>query len=63
MLGLEQDVEADLGIDSIKRVEIFGAFQNQLPPAVVAKLSEHAEDLTRIRTLKGWIDAVLEDAA
>lgn len=63
MLGLEQDVEADLGIDSIKRVEIFGAFQNQLPPNVVAKLSEHTEDLTRIRTLKGWIDAVMESAA
>jgi acyl transferase domain-containing protein/NAD(P)H-dependent flavin oxidoreductase YrpB (nitropropane dioxygenase family) len=63
MLGLEQDVEADLGIDSIKRVEIFGAFQNQLPPQVVARLSEHSEDLTRIRTLKGWIDAVMESAA
>ncbi len=63
MLGLEQDVEADLGIDSIKRVEIFGAFQNQLPPGLVAKLSEHTEDLTRIRTLKGWIDAVMESAA
>lgn len=63
MLGLEQDVEADLGIDSIKRVEIFGAFQNQLPPDLVAKLSEHTEDLTRIRTLKGWIDAVMESAA
>lgn len=63
MLGLDQDVEADLGIDSIKRVEIFGAFQNQLPPNVVAKLSEHTEDLTRIRTLKGWIDAVMESAA
>ncbi len=32
VLGLEQDMEADLGIDSIKRVEIFGAFQNHLPP-------------------------------
>ena len=28
MLGLDQDLEADLGIDSIKRVEILGAFQN-----------------------------------
>ena len=63
MLGLEQDVEADLGIDSIKRVEIFGAFQNQLPPALVAKLSEHTEDLTRIRTLKGWIDAVMDSTS
>jgi acyl transferase domain-containing protein/NAD(P)H-dependent flavin oxidoreductase YrpB (nitropropane dioxygenase family) len=62
MLGLEQDVEADLGIDSIKRVEIFGAFQNHLPSDLVARLSEDA-DLTKIRTLKGWIDAVMEKAA
>jgi hypothetical protein len=27
MLGLDQDLEADLGIDSIKRVEIFGALR------------------------------------
>ena len=29
MLKLDQDLEADLGIDSIKRVEILGAFQAQ----------------------------------
>ena len=29
MLALNLDLEADLGIDSIKRVEIFGAFQQQ----------------------------------
>ncbi len=28
MLGLDQDMEADLGIDSIKRVEIFGALRD-----------------------------------
>src|SRR3546814_16976205 len=33
MLGLEADLEADLGIDSIKRVEIPGAFQKALPAA------------------------------
>ncbi|MGF2049668.1 phosphopantetheine-binding protein, partial [Lactococcus lactis] len=27
MLGLDQDLEAELGIDSIKRVEILGALQ------------------------------------
>ena len=63
MLGLEQDVEADLGIDSIKRVEIFGALQNQLPSDLVARLSEDAEELIRIRTLKGWIDAIMEKSA
>ena len=31
MLELEMDLEADLGIDSIKRVEILGALQEQMP--------------------------------
>ncbi|MDD3762287.1 MAG: beta-ketoacyl synthase N-terminal-like domain-containing protein, partial [Nevskiales bacterium] len=31
MLGLDADLEADLGIDSIKRVEILGAFQKAMP--------------------------------
>lgn len=63
MLGLEQDVEADLGIDSIKRVEIFVAFQKQLPAEVVTKLKSDKAQITRIRTLKGWIDAVMNQAA
>src|SRR3546814_19770737 len=31
MLGLDADLEADLGIDSIKRVGILGALQKSLP--------------------------------
>ena len=31
MLDLEMDMEADLGIDSIKRVEILGTVQDELP--------------------------------
>jgi acyl transferase domain-containing protein/NAD(P)-dependent dehydrogenase (short-subunit alcohol dehydrogenase family) len=31
MLGLEMDIESDLGIDSIKRVEILSALEEQLP--------------------------------
>ena len=31
MLGLDLDLEADLGVDSIKRVEILGTFQQRLP--------------------------------
>ena len=30
-LELDMDMEADLGIDSIKRVEILGAMQSQFP--------------------------------
>ncbi|MCE9777561.1 phosphopantetheine-binding protein, partial [Shewanella algae] len=43
MLELGMDMEADLGIDSIKRVEILGTVQDELPelpPLDAATLSE-----------------------
>jgi acyl transferase domain-containing protein len=47
MLELEMDMEADLGIDSIKRVEILGAVQETIP-----ELPElNPEDLAELRTL------------
>jgi len=47
MLELEMDMEADLGIDSIKRVEILGAVQETIPD-----LPElNPEDLAELRTL------------
>jgi acyl carrier protein len=48
MLNLRMDLEADLGIDSIKRVEILGAMQEkfaQLPPM-------KPEELAELRTLE-----------
>ena len=47
MLELSMDMEADLGIDSIKRVEIFGAITEQNP-----SLSNiNPQELTELRTL------------
>ena len=47
MLELSMDMEADLGIDSIKRVEILGAVQDE-----IANLPElDAEQLSQMRTL------------
>ena len=47
MLELSMDMEADLGIDSIKRVEILGAVQDE-----IADLPElDAEQLSQMRTL------------
>jgi NAD(P)-dependent dehydrogenase (short-subunit alcohol dehydrogenase family) len=47
MLGLDMDIEADLGIDSIKRVEILSALEEKMPglPAVAP------EDMGRLKTL------------
>lgn len=51
MLGLEQDIEADLGIDSIKRVEILGAFQKILPEDARSVMRERMEEITGLKTL------------
>ena len=47
MLEMSMDMEADLGIDSIKRVEILGSLQDQLPGLPELK----GEDLAELRTL------------
>ncbi|WP_172588829.1 type I polyketide synthase, partial [Shewanella xiamenensis] len=57
MLELSMDMEADLGIDSIKRVEILGTVQDQLPS--LPELSP--EDLAECRTL-GEIVALFSQA-
>jgi acyl carrier protein len=54
MLEPEMDMEADLGIDSIKRVEILGALQDQVP----ALPELDADDLTELRTLAQIINYV-----
>ena len=57
MLDLDLNIEADLGIDSIKRVEILGAFQRACFPSG-QQGQEAMEKLTGIRTLRGVIDLI-----
>ncbi|MCB9291348.1 MAG: acyltransferase domain-containing protein [Lewinellaceae bacterium] len=54
MLELSMDMEADLGIDSIKRVEIFGALTAQHPEMSGINPNE----LTELRTLGQIVDYV-----
>ena len=54
MLELDMDIEADLGIDSIKRVEIIGALQEQVPDLPQPNLEEMAE--VELRTLGQIVD-------
>jgi acyl transferase domain-containing protein/NAD(P)H-dependent flavin oxidoreductase YrpB (nitropropane dioxygenase family)/NAD(P)-dependent dehydrogenase (short-subunit alcohol dehydrogenase family) len=51
MIGMDQDLEADLGIDSIKRVEIVGALLKRLPATVQPKTADLGEALNAQRTL------------
>ena len=56
MLSLDADLEGDLGIDSIKRVEIAGTFTQSLDEA--DRESIDIEELTAARTLTAVIDAL-----
>ena len=60
MLGLDQDMEAELGIDSIKRVEIFGALLKILPENLSASVQERIESFTQVKTLNGIIEELLQ---
>jgi len=56
MLDPELDLEADLGIDSIKRVEILNSFRKILPLSKQQELEGGLEQLAGTKTLKGIID-------
>ncbi len=57
MLGLDLNIEADLGIDSIKRVEILGALQ-RVYLSNYGETQMAMEELTKIKTLRGIIDHI-----
>ncbi|CAN1208836.1 6-deoxyerythronolide-B synthase [Tumidithrix helvetica PCC 7403] len=63
MLGLDQDLEADLGIDSIKRVEILGALQKILPQPLAANVQEQMESLTRVKSLNGIVEKLVQSSS
>jgi len=59
MLDLSMNLDADLGIDSIKRVEILAALQEALPDAPVVA----PEQLGELRTLGQIVDVLAGGAA
>jgi acyl transferase domain-containing protein/NAD(P)H-dependent flavin oxidoreductase YrpB (nitropropane dioxygenase family) len=59
MLNLDQDLEADLGIDSIKRVEILGNFQQSFS-SNGNNTGELMEKLATVKTLGGIIEWVTD---
>ena len=57
MLNLDSDLEADLGIDSIKRIEILGALQSgaSLPAEAVQGDMESLSRLKTLRAIADWL--------
>ncbi len=58
IIDVNADLEADLGIDSIKRVEILGTLRNQYE----ALRDVNLEQLTTCRTLQQIVDVVVGEA-
>jgi acyl transferase domain-containing protein/NAD(P)-dependent dehydrogenase (short-subunit alcohol dehydrogenase family)/acyl carrier protein len=56
VLRLELDLEADLGIDSIKRVEILGKLRNSFPQLLAKTDGENMESLSTAMTLAAIVD-------
>ena len=54
MLELDMELDADLGIDSIKRVEIFAAVQEKWPNAPAIR-SEHLGQLRKLRDVVNYL--------
>jgi NAD(P)-dependent dehydrogenase (short-subunit alcohol dehydrogenase family)/acyl carrier protein len=61
MLGLDLDLEADLGIDSIKRVEILGSLADGNGEGLL--INQEMEKLTGLKTLRGIIDCLARTEA
>ncbi|MCX2586259.1 type I polyketide synthase [Pedobacter sp. MR22-3] len=63
MLGMEMDLEADLSIDSIKRVEIIGALRTELGGFSELNLPEDKimEQLAGLKTLSSLVNWITEN--
>lgn len=56
MIGLDQNLESDLGIDSIKRIEIVGTLLQKLPENYRQEIGENRSKLNTQSTLNGILD-------
>lgn len=61
MLDPTLDMEADLGIDSIKRVEILNSFRKLLPESKQLNLEDSVEKLAGTKTLQGIMEWIRND--
>ncbi len=56
MLEPHLDIEADLGIDSIKRIEILNNFRKELPESTQKYLENNIEELASLKTIDSITD-------
>lgn len=63
MIDINLNLEADLGVDSIKRMEILGKFFSRLPKAKEIEISASADRLVRIKHFKTLVESLAEELA
>lgn len=63
MLGMDVDLEADLGIDSIKRIEILGSMIRLCSTGLQETAKKEMEGVGGIRTLRGMLEWLEERLA
>src|SRR5438270_13180958 len=59
MLGVDFDLASQLGLDSIKRIEILHELQKTLPPRLAARMVDGMESFTRVKSLNTLVKALL----
>jgi acyl transferase domain-containing protein/NAD(P)H-dependent flavin oxidoreductase YrpB (nitropropane dioxygenase family)/NAD(P)-dependent dehydrogenase (short-subunit alcohol dehydrogenase family) len=62
ILRTDQDLEAELGVDSIKRIEIIGRLIKAQPAGIAERLQQSFETLVRAKSADALIDAILQSA-
>jgi malonyl CoA-acyl carrier protein transacylase/NAD(P)-dependent dehydrogenase (short-subunit alcohol dehydrogenase family) len=58
-LDLNQDLEAELGVDSIKRIEILSEIQESPPTHAVEWVPGQLDTLTRLKSLNSLVDSLV----
>jgi NAD(P)-dependent dehydrogenase (short-subunit alcohol dehydrogenase family)/acyl carrier protein len=61
MLGLDLDLEAELGVDSIKRIEILDGFQKRLPAQLASRMQQHVERFTKVKSLNELVETFMRE--
>ncbi|MEM1314639.1 MAG: beta-ketoacyl synthase N-terminal-like domain-containing protein, partial [Pseudomonadota bacterium] len=62
MLDPDQSMEADLGIDSIKRMELLGALQKILPDAAAGRLRDNMDEVSQLASIRAIVEFIGEGA-
>jgi len=60
MIDPDQDIEAELSIDSIKRIEIFDTFLKKLEHPYQNNIQKSAEKIVRHKKISDWTSMIIE---